>query len=455
MNNRTLLNGDCLDKLKEVDDNSIDLICTDPPYGYSFMNKDWDKAVISVDIWKECLRVLKHGSFAFVMSAPRQDVLSHMIVNLSEAGFKTDFTSIYWAYASGFPKAANISKLVDKRLGIERDVIGKSQSGCVTTSTSIYKQEGYAKNMSIEFDITKPTSDQAKKLNGSYAGFQPKPAVEVILVCMKPLSEKNYIDQSMKDGKGITWLDDCRVPYKDDSDKESSRWGNDNTIEKCYSGGLKSQGRKNTISNNQGRFPANLIISDNSLDIGKNTKSQRNMMKPDKGGTGHTLTFGDQTSEERGYNDSGDFSRYFSLDSWEAQFIITPKPSKSEKNEGLDSFLEHGNLPPYLSEFSKKLEPHKVNDGRKTEIDNPFQRGESIRQNTHPTVKPISLFKYLITMGSRPNDFVLDPFMGSGTTAIASEIISRNWIGIEMQKEYCDIISMRINKYLNQRIDEY
>jgi len=87
--------GDALYKLKEFEDNSIDEILTDPPYGYSFMNKDWDKAVVSVDIWKECLRVLKPGAFAFVMCAPRQDVHSRMIINLQDAGFKVDFTSIF------------------------------------------------------------------------------------------------------------------------------------------------------------------------------------------------------------------------------------------------------------------------------------------------------------------------------------------------------------------------
>lgn len=62
---------DCEVGMKELPENSIDLICTDPPYGLEFMGKDWDKAVPKVAIWKECLRVLKLGAFAFIMSAPR------------------------------------------------------------------------------------------------------------------------------------------------------------------------------------------------------------------------------------------------------------------------------------------------------------------------------------------------------------------------------------------------
>ena len=94
-------NNDCLAVLSQMPSNMVDLTCTDPPYqcGYSFMGKDWDKAVPSVEIWKEVLRVMKPGAFCFVMRAPRQDVLSQMIVRLGQAGFNTGFTSIYWTYA--------------------------------------------------------------------------------------------------------------------------------------------------------------------------------------------------------------------------------------------------------------------------------------------------------------------------------------------------------------------
>ena len=114
-----IINNDSLHALKDLDEASIDTIITDPPYGYSFMGKDWDKAVPSVEIWQECLRVLKPGAFMCVMSAPRSDVQCAMISRLQEAGFRLDFTPIYWTYASGFPKAGNVGKLVDKRLGKE------------------------------------------------------------------------------------------------------------------------------------------------------------------------------------------------------------------------------------------------------------------------------------------------------------------------------------------------
>src|SRR3989304_1017524 len=123
-----VIEGDCSEVLCGLEAESVDLVVTDPPYGYSFMGKDWDKAVPSVEIWRECLRVLKSGAFVFVMSSPRQDVLSQMIVRLGEAGFNMGFTSIYWAYASGFPKAINISKAVDKRLGMKRQIISEVET---------------------------------------------------------------------------------------------------------------------------------------------------------------------------------------------------------------------------------------------------------------------------------------------------------------------------------------
>lgn len=122
-----LIQGDCLLELPKLEAESVDLLVTDPPYGIAFMGNDWDKAVPSIAIWRECLRVMKSGSFAFVMCSPRLDVQSQMVIRLQEAGFRVDFTPIYWTYATGFPKSTNISKAVDKKMGLKREVIGKVQ----------------------------------------------------------------------------------------------------------------------------------------------------------------------------------------------------------------------------------------------------------------------------------------------------------------------------------------
>ena len=98
--NVNIKNGNATLELKELPDESVDCLISDPPYGISFMNKDWDKAVPSIEIWKECLRVLKSGAFAFIMCSPRSDVQAEMIIKLKEAGFDVGFSPIYWTYAS-------------------------------------------------------------------------------------------------------------------------------------------------------------------------------------------------------------------------------------------------------------------------------------------------------------------------------------------------------------------
>ena len=251
METSKLINGDCLEELKKIDDDSVDLLCTDPPYGYGFMGKHWDtfqekKSTKSqsvgwmspgmtkstygmkeffVPIWKEALRVLKPGAFSFVMSAPRSDVQTVMVQTLQEVGFDVSFTPIYWAYATGFPKALNIGKAVDKRLNKKREVVGKREHPTLKDKSKIRepKSATHSKDTTWdrEWDITEPKSDEAKKLDGSYAGYQPKPAVEVVIVAMKPLDKKKgYVDQALDNGKGVTWLDSCRIPFAGMNDSE-------------------------------------------------------------------------------------------------------------------------------------------------------------------------------------------------------------------------------------------
>jgi len=125
MNNETqMFCGDSAEKLKEINDNSVDMLCTDPPYGYSFMNKGWDKVLPDTQIWRECYRVLKPGAFITVMAAPRTDVLWRISRDLEEAGFDLSFTNLEFVYHSGFPKASDPVKLMRKGLEEELNKLG-------------------------------------------------------------------------------------------------------------------------------------------------------------------------------------------------------------------------------------------------------------------------------------------------------------------------------------------
>ncbi len=493
-----VVEGDCTQLLKELPNKSIDLLVTDPPYGIKFMGKSWDQAVPSIRIWKECLRVLKPGSFAFVMCSPRLDVMSEMGKRLMEAGFETGFTPIFWTFASGFPKAQNISKAVDKhtrrdyiiaakKLGlnipnnsfwdwtkgehspsdkwwnkfkellpekdwkqIEREVIGiDPQKGNIG-----YEKENYSFKPKTRY-ITKSATPQAKALDGSYGGFQPKPAVELILVAMKPLAEKTFPEQALMNQKGVTWLDEGRIPL-DINDPNMRLNAKEHNV--TTKGGFSDSYHKHSTQkidrtdmagelgfhNKQGRFPANLLVSDNVLDDGTITKSEGG--KTERKDTTH---FGRITNLDKSkyfnYGDSGGFSRYFSLDAWWTEqikqlpakvqktfpFLIVPKASKSEKNRGLD-FNPIDNTDKYNGKF-------------------PQSKADRTNENKHPTVKPIQLMSYLVTIGSREGDLVLDPFAGTGTTGIACQLLFRDFMLLEIDPDYCKIARARLQSYTNQK----
>ncbi len=307
-----LIHGDSLEVLKTFDDNSIDHMVSDPPYGLEFMGKDWDKTLPPKDIFKECLRVLKHGSWCFIVCTPKQNLLSRMIIMLEDVGFNVDFTSIYWTYFSGFPKAGNISKLVDKKLGNDRECIGKSTTGCGNTTSSIHKHDGYARCRESIYDITKSNSPEGRLLEGSYTGFQPKPAVEVVIVCQKPFKSKTYIEQSLKYYKeeegeqlGSTWLDDCRIPHNEKIKTRTVSLRSDTGVFNNKTCGLKG-GVELDNYNKNGRFPANLLVSDDMLNDGTVSESQYTKQNDNrKCLNSNTYCFGGQHNQSKNYSDCG------------------------------------------------------------------------------------------------------------------------------------------------------
>jgi len=379
-----------------------------------------------------------------------------MITRLQEAGFRTDFTPIYWAYASGFPKAMNIGKAVDKRLGFEREKLlnplAKRQTG-----QDAGKGLAGAKSDNV-FIEPNPVSAEAKLLEGSYGGFQPKPAVEVIIVAMKPLSEATFVDQALKNGKGVTWLDSCRIPINPNIDASQLR-----TLNRSQKTENDGWGMNNNTADTpqcikpEGRFPANLLVSDDCLDNGEMHNTGAHLPTHNHGKDGfvfNTGIYGQRKALPDNYpSDEGEFSRFFSLDAWWQQqitklppniqqtfpFIITPKADNTERNDGLE------NLP-------------KMNDGHLASTGGGGWKNDAIknpnlpRQNIHPTVKPLSLMCYLVTLGSRSNDLVVDPFVGSGTTAIACKVLQRNFIAFEKEKAYFDIAVERTHFSINTAI---
>ncbi|MDF1677057.1 MAG: hypothetical protein P1U44_15185, partial [Vicingaceae bacterium] len=148
-----LILGDCLEKLKDLSDNSVDSIVTDPPYGFSFMGKKWDYDVPSIDILKEFFRVLKFGGHLLAFGGSR--TYHRLAVNVEDAGFEIR-DQIMWIYGSGFPKSHNIGKAVDKKLGNERVLLkNKIKKAGNMKSGNFNKGGNYA---DVEIEITKGNS---------------------------------------------------------------------------------------------------------------------------------------------------------------------------------------------------------------------------------------------------------------------------------------------------------
>jgi site-specific DNA-methyltransferase (adenine-specific) len=437
-----LLLGNCLDRLKDLEDNSVDAIVTDPPYGLSFMGKKWDYDVPSVDIWKECLRVLKPGGYLLSFAGTRTQ--HRMAVNIEDAGFEIR-DMIAWVYGSGFPKSLNIGKAVDKLQGNERKIVG-TQKLAGTSATlkgnpnrKNWYDQGKGGTYTPEISITRGTSQWEGW------GTALKPALEPITVARKPLGEKTVAENCLKWGVGGINIDGCRVEYTDGTTEEQ--------IRRKYSGSNEGNG---SVTNNfgvkdikmtsestlTGRFPANLIHDGSEEVVGlfPQTKSGK-AIRHNSGGN----TFGGDNEkppmEDLGYDDSGSASRFF----------YCAKASKKERNIGCEGLEEQetvvfSNGKAGRCPIHNKTNPSGLNTySCGCPIQYTKQRKEVKKNtNTHPTVKPIALMEYLVKLVSREGQVVLDPFMGSGTTGMACKRLDRDFIGIEMMPEYMEIAKCRI-----------
>lgn len=426
MINTQLINSDCLAAMKNMADNSVDSIVTDPPYGINFMQSKWDYDVPSKEIWVEALRVLKPGGHLLSFSGSR--TYHRMVVNIEDAGFEIR-DQIMWIYGSGFPKSLNISKAIDKAAGAEREVIGIGRSGAPETHSSSYNMsKGGSQQMGGEYEITKPTTSEAEQWDGW--GTALKPAHEPIVLARKPLI-RTVADNVLEHGTGGLNIDGCRIEAGADHAKNTNRksvkshWG-------------ASEGFAESIAHEKGRFPANVILDKEAgaiLDEQSGHLKSGNMDSIAKGGQFNAYGI-QQKRHTTQIGDEGGASRFF----------YCAKPSQKERNGGCDHLPEKM----YAASNQAKAELKRGNtdfnawkDKGHTERHNHNHVGSN--KNNHPTVKPVDLMRYLCRLITPPAGIILDPFMGSGTTGIAANLEGFNFIGIEMEEEYVEIARARIS----------
>jgi site-specific DNA-methyltransferase (adenine-specific) len=472
-----LLLGDCLDQLKNIKDNTIDSIVTDPPYGLSFMGKKWDYDVPSTEIWEECIRVLKPGGHLLSFAGSR--TYHRMAVRIEDAGFEIR-DQIMWIYGSGFPKSHNIGKSVDKVLGNEREIVDtKEQTGAKFKEWSNdpnetrWHNQGFNKVDGKEFDITKGNSEWEGW------GTALKPAHEPIVMARKPLVG-TVANNVLEWGVGGINIDGCRIgnevrttPIHSTDTKE------DNTLF-----GLHSTIQHERVETTEGRFPANIIFEctcDNPKVVAdkydirtyndyKNTFQSYEENDKDKGeyeikdvettkvihtdpncpcyildqqsgitSQGHwpkgkVKGFGEFGGGESSYEGVGPKDKE---KGGASRFFYCPKASKKDRNEGCDAVSNPFKLRPAIgATYAGNQTTSKIGA-------NPNKPTEP-RANIHPTVKPTDLMGYLIRLVTPKGGVVLDPFTGSGSTGKAAVREGMQFIGIEREEEYFEIAKQRI-----------
>ena len=411
-----LLNGDCIEEMQKLIDDGVqvDSVVTDPPYHLTsiterygkegsappqdynqsgvykrtstgFMGKEWDGGDIAFrkETWELALKLLKPGGHLLAFSASRN--YHRMAVAIEDAGFEIR-DQIMWIYGSGFPKSLNIGKGVDKKQGNKRESMGMYDPRSLQDGANRTERAiGNQQVANYESSMVERT-----KGNSEWEGWGTalKPAHEPIVMARKALSESSIVDNVLKHGTGGINIDGCRIEGEVNRPPTNPSF-RDVAKEALARGGLDK------LSFGQDR--------DRPIERKKVIRKSRN-----ENGVWTNENSG-MKAEGTQYADADPKGRFPAnvmhdgLETEWAKFFYCPKTSKSERNSG--------------------------------------------DKNTHPTVKPIKLMKYLCRLVTPKGGTVLDPFMGSGSTGMAAKDEGFDFIGIEKEKEYFEISESRINRF--------
>lgn len=401
--------------MSELPDCSIDSIVTDPPYELGFMGKSWDASGIAynVEVWRQCYRILKPGGHLLAFGGSR--TYHRLASAIEDAGFEIR-DQMMWVYGSGFPKSMNIGKAIDKAAGNTREVIGTGTSG---KNRNVLNAANYPETFGGDYEITAPASELAKQWEGW--GTALKPAHEPIVMARKHI-DGTVANNILKHGLGGINIDACRVEFASlDDKKESTTKNQHEDFGTLPLTGNTVYGDFSMIQpvnyNPPGRWPANFIHdgSQEVLDLFPNSKGGA---YPSKRGEAVATSFASGQETEGGFRKMGD-------DGSAARFFYCAKASTAERNAGLEGM------------------PKKKADTRNDVAAGMWKDKNAPHQNHHPTVKPVELMRYLVRLVTPTGGTVLDPFLGSGTTAVAATKEGFEFMGFELNPEYVDIAERR------------
>lgn len=400
-------------------DELFDGVLCDPPYELGFMGKSWDSSGIAYDVemWRNIFDHLKPGAHLLAFSGSR--TYHRMACAIEDAGFEIR-DMIEYIYGSGFPKSLNIGKAVDKLQGNEREDLGKHP-----TINGKGDHFAFCANYNGA-RLTKGTSEWE-----GY-GTALKPAHEPCVLARKPI-EGTVAQNALKHGTGGINIDECRVKTED---KLSIHKGN------LFAGnsGIDTKQNFETDGQSLGRFPANLIHdgSDEVVGLFPDTGKSTGGRIGNKGSMINTMG-NNYEAGDPGFGDSGSAARFF----------YTAKASKSERNAGLEGLPEDIGVGNYMSDAKWINDPRHKDGGYLAAPSKP-------QANHHPTIKPLSLTKYLATLIKPPTGGrLLVPFSGSGSEMIGALQAGWDYVeGIELTEEYIPIAEARIKYWTKQPVQE-
>lgn len=413
--------GDCRYIMAELEDNSIEAVVCDPPYELGFLNRKWDSSGIAYDpeVWAQCYRALKPGGYLLAFGGAR--TYHRLACAIEDTGFIIH-PVLGWLHGQGFPKAMNLSKMIDKA-GLDK-AVSERWAGWV------------------------------------YGRQALKPCLEPICMAAKP-PDLGMVENVQEWGTGAINVGACRVKHANDVDLAHHE---------AMVRRIKERGGKwtNSWANNSdlsgasdvspmGRFPPNVLLShapncDGSCAEGcavKALNEQAGVRKTGEMKAGDyppreviAYRFGGRLLRDRPAS-IGPASRFyptFTYSEKDMPFFYCPKASKGERENGLEDFPMGQGFDKNTSQIMQRHDP----DTGKVAY---YEYHPSQRHCIHPTVKPIALMRWLVRLVTPPNGRVLDPFMGSGTTGIAATLEGFAFTGIEKEQEYFDIAKARIEHW--------
>lgn len=400
-----VIHGDCLEVMRDLkaEGVTVQAIVTDPPYGLSFMGKNWDHGIPGVPYWQAAYDLLPPGGHLLAFGGTR--TFHRMACAIEDAGFDIRDT-LMWMYGTGFPKSHDVSKKIDKAAGAEREVISTRTKNTALGGNDLMRENGRATGAAnfgvasgdfrvvygnVELPVTAPATDAAREWQGW--GTALKPAWEPIIMARKPLV--GTVAQNVQAyGTGAINVDACRVEGGPIASAGGTR----------RSGGIMgvSEPLGGWTPTHSGRWPAN-VVHDGSAEVDAafaafGESKARHAKSILAGGT--------SVSGEKGQSNCYGAGRLYDARTGYAdeatsvsRFFYSAKASKADR-------------------YNSK----------------------------HPTVKPVALMQWLVRMVTPKGGMVLDPFAGSGTTLQAAVLEGFAVIGIEKEAEYVEDIKNRMDQ---------